>query len=61
MILPYLISTWPTFWRELYEERAGLMEVLGNLPRKEAEKFAEADIRAQAGGVERTNQERLGF
>lgn len=34
----------PEALRELYEERAGIIEYLGNLPREAAEAAAELDI-----------------
>jgi hypothetical protein len=45
--LPTRISDWPAKWRELYEERAGIMEFQGNLRREDAERNAEANIRWQ--------------
>lgn len=49
MTLPDNISAWPSYWRECYEERAGIMEFQANLPRREAERRAEAEVRKQAG------------
>lgn len=37
-------------WREVYEERAGVMEFEGNLPREHAEALALADTRALMSG-----------
>jgi TubC N-terminal docking domain len=36
----------PADWREMYEERAGIMEFDGNLPRDRAERLALRDIAA---------------
>ena len=49
MQLPPDINDWPEFWRELYEERAGIIEFIANKPRVYAEIMAEKDIRRQAG------------
>ena len=43
--LPLNKSDWPAEWKELCEERAAIMEYQGNIPRKQAEREAEADIR----------------
>ena len=51
MILPRDIRRWPPAWLELYTERAGIKEYQGNLPRLEAERQAEQDIRHQAAGA----------
>ena len=32
-------------WRELYQERAGIMEFEGHMSRERAEKLAELDVR----------------
>ncbi len=48
MILPQNTETWPEDWKFLYEERAGILEYLANLPRKAAEKLAAEEIRKQA-------------
>jgi hypothetical protein len=45
MILPLDKSRWPAEWRELYEERAGIIEFMSNLSRESAEFRAEYDIR----------------
>jgi hypothetical protein len=45
VILPRKIADWPAEWRERYEERAGIMEFEGNLPRAMAERRAEEDMR----------------
>ena len=46
-VLPTRIADWPAKWRELYEERAGIMEFQGNMRREDAERNAEANIRWQ--------------
>jgi hypothetical protein len=46
-ILPLKISDWPVYWRELYEERAAIIEFMANRPHKEAEWLAERAIRRQ--------------
>jgi len=43
--LPLNKSDWPAEWKELCEERAAIKEYQGNIPRKQAEREAEADIR----------------
>ncbi len=43
--LPANVSNWPEDQRDAYEERAGIMEVHGNVCRDEAERAAESDIR----------------
>ena len=45
--LPAKVSDWPVEWRELFEERAGIMEYVANLDRHAAEYWAERDIRKQ--------------
>jgi hypothetical protein len=45
--LPIRIANWPAYWRELYEERAGIMEHQANMPKDVAERNAEANIRWQ--------------
>ena len=45
--LPTYVKDWPTYWRELYEERAGIMEFQGNMRKEDAERNAEANIRWQ--------------
>ena len=44
-ILPAKVSDWPMPWRELYEERAAMMEYQANMMRALAEHMAEADVR----------------
>ncbi len=48
MNLPENIADWPEQWRELYEERAGILQFTANFPRWKAEVMAEAEIRKQA-------------
>ena len=45
--LPTHVKDWPLKWRELYEERAGIMEFQGNMRKEDAERNAEANIRWQ--------------
>ncbi len=40
------ITDWPEDWREVYEERAAIMEYDGNMPRPQAEQWAETIVRA---------------
>ena len=47
-LLPRFIYRWPTFWQELWAERAAIMEFEGGMTRESAEKKAEEDIRWQA-------------
>jgi len=46
--LPPNRAAWPARWRELFEERAGLMEFEAKLSRPVAEIRAEQDVRKQA-------------
>ena len=48
MNLPAQIDRWPKRWRELYEERAGLIEFQANVSRGTAEIRAEQDMRKLA-------------
>ena len=48
MRLPTRRLDWPQEWLELYQERAGIMAVLGHMPIWKAEKEAEQDIRRVA-------------
>lgn len=48
MNLPLNRAAWPAKWRELWEERAGIIEFMANLSRQTAELRAEQDIRKQA-------------
>jgi hypothetical protein len=45
MKLPANKADWPAEWKELWNERAGIMEYDGKMPRQQAEREAEADIR----------------
>lgn len=47
-MLPDKVANWPTEWRELFEERAGIIEFMSNLSRSTAEFRAEQDIRKLA-------------
>jgi len=46
--LPPNRAAWPKAWREVFEERPGIIEYLGNLSRPTAEFRAEIDVRKQA-------------
>jgi hypothetical protein len=46
--LPRAVRAWPVNERELFEERAGVMEFDGGLARPDAELFAEARVRLSA-------------
>lgn len=48
MILPKKIDDWPDLYRELYEERAGIIEFCGNKPKMVAEFIAEDAVRRMA-------------
>lgn len=48
MNLPANPAAWPALWRERFEERAGIIEYMGNLSRQTAEFRAEIDCRKQA-------------
>lgn len=48
MNLPPDRRAWPERYRELFEERAGIIEFMSNLSRSTAEFRAEEDIRKQA-------------
>lgn len=50
MTLPPKLEYWDRAWREAYEERAAIIEFCANLPRAEAERRAESDIRRVAEG-----------
>jgi len=52
--LPPNRAAWPKKWRELFEERAGIIEFQGRFPREMAERLAEQDIRKLAAREERT-------
>jgi hypothetical protein len=51
MNLPEQIAAWPPVWREVFEERAGIIEYLGNVSRFTAEFRAEEQVRKQAREV----------
>jgi len=53
MNLPEHIAAWPPAWREVFEERAGIIEYLGNISRFAAEVRAEQDVRKIAMQQER--------
>jgi hypothetical protein len=46
-VLPPDPTSWPSVWREAFEERAAIMEFDGGLSRVEAECRAEACIRSE--------------
>lgn len=48
MNLPADRNRWPAAYRELFEERAGIIEFMGNLSRATAEFRAEQEIRKLA-------------
>ena len=48
MTLPLSRDRWPAAWRELFEERAGIIEFMANVSRETAEYRAEQDIRKLA-------------
>ena len=56
MNLSARIADWPKKWRELYEERAALIEYQANLLRSTAEFRAEQDIRKLAAREKREEQ-----
>lgn len=45
MTLPKLMKWWPVEAREAYEERAAIKEFDGKMPRDQAEREAEAEVR----------------
>lgn len=53
MNLPPNPAAWPKRWRELYEERCGIIEFQANLSRETAELSAQMDIRKQAAEEQR--------
>jgi hypothetical protein len=55
--LPLSRDRWPAEWRELFEERAAIMEFQGNLGRFAAETRAEQDIRKLAATREYRREE----
>jgi len=48
MELPLSIADWPELWRYQYEERAAIIEFLGNRPKLVAEFIAEDAVRRMA-------------
>ena len=48
MSLPAQLDRWPASYRDLYEERAGIMQFDGLMSRDQAELLAESEIRRQA-------------
>lgn len=48
MKLSWNRDDWPERWKELWNERAAIMEYQGNLDRPSAEREAEIDVRKQA-------------
>lgn len=48
MNLPLKVADWPAKWRQLFEERASLIEFQSNLSRDTAEFRAEQDVRRTA-------------
>jgi hypothetical protein len=48
MSLPAQIAHWPAAWREVFEERAGIMQFDARLSREQAELLAESEVRRQA-------------
>ena len=53
MNLPLSRAAWPAHYRELFEERAAIMEYQANLSREIAEFRAEQDVRKQAATEKR--------
>lgn len=53
MNLPLSRTRWDRRWLELFEERAAIIEFMGNLPRDVAEFRAEQDIRKLAAREKR--------
>jgi len=47
--LPADIADWPDEWHDAYEERVAVRQYDGGLPKEEAERLAEADVRLQCG------------
>lgn len=46
--LPQNVRDWPDMWKQLYEERAGILEHEAKFTRYVAEKLAEQDTRRVA-------------
>ena len=57
-VLPDNIDAWPRKYRELYEERAAIIEFQGNMSRTDAEFRAECDIRKQKIAEQTKEQQR---
>ncbi len=53
MNLPANRAAWPPLWKERFEERAAIMEFMGNLSRQTAEFRAEIDVRKLAAAEKR--------
>ncbi len=53
MNLPPNRAAWPARYRELFEERAGIIEFMSNVSRQTAEFRAEQDIRKLAATEKR--------
>jgi len=51
LALPGDIAEWPADAREHFEERAAIMEYDGGLPRVEAERLAEAEVRMAKAAI----------
>ena len=58
MNLPPNRNRWPSWAVELFEERAGIIEFMGNLSRETAEFRAEQDVRKQASQRDREGKEK---
>ena len=52
--LPADVADWPDERRDAYEERCGIMEFDGLIPREEAERLAEAEARLDSRKEEGT-------
>ena len=57
MTLPPNPAAWPKRWREAFEERAAIIEFMGNFSRSTAEWRAEQDIRKLAAQESRSQHE----
>jgi hypothetical protein len=51
MQLPLNVEDWPEVWRDLFEERAGILEFEAHMQRLYAEELAQTDIRRQAAKI----------
>lgn len=58
MNLPVNIATWPKRYRELYEERAGIIEFQANVSRQTAEFRAAQDVRKIAAQEKPCDQQK---